>query len=88
MKPCLVLFFNCTKEVAKQRFLARNVQGRETDDEALFEMRYEEYVLENEHIEREYRERGVLVEIDVGQTREETWKLVCETLERDERWIG
>jgi hypothetical protein len=37
--------------------IKRNLEGRETDDEAMFEKRYE-YMQENEDIVREYRERG------------------------------
>jgi hypothetical protein len=43
------------------------LEGREVDDEAMFEKRNEDYVQEKEDIVREYRERGLLVEaIPVG----------------------
>ena len=74
MEPILVLFFNCPKEIAKRRYLIHNLKGREADDEAMFEKRYREYVPENEHIVREYRERGLLVEFDTGKGTKESWE--------------
>ncbi|KAF4629875.1 hypothetical protein G7Y89_g8269 [Cudoniella acicularis] len=57
-EPVLVLLFNCPKEIAKQRYLTRNLEGREADDEAMFEKRYKEYVQNNEDIVRKYRGEG------------------------------
>jgi hypothetical protein len=37
----------------------------------MFDKRYEEYMQENEDIIREYRERGLLVEVDTGKGTEE-----------------
>jgi adenylate kinase family enzyme len=78
--------FNCPKEIAKQRYLTRNLEGREADDEAMFEKRYKEYVEENEEIVREYRERGLLVEVDTGKGMEESWEKLCTRLEKDVKW--
>jgi len=50
------------------------LKGREADDEAMFEKRYKEYVQENEEIVREYRERGLLVEVDTHKGTEESWE--------------
>lgn len=85
-EPILVLFFNCPKETAKQRYLTRNLEGREADDEAMFEKRYEEYVQENEEIVREYRERGLLVEVDTGKGTEVSWEKLYNKLEKDLKW--
>lgn len=82
----LVLFFNCPKEIAKQRYLTRNLEGREADDEAMFEKRYEEYVQENEGIVREYRERELLVEVDTSKETEESWEKLYNRLEKDIKW--
>ncbi|RMZ77156.1 hypothetical protein DV737_g4495, partial [Chaetothyriales sp. CBS 132003] len=87
-KPILVLFFNCAKEIAKQRYLTRNLAGREADDEAMFEKRYEEFVRENDDLVREYRQQGLLVEIDTGKrTEEESWEELSSRLEKDSRWV-
>ena len=40
-------------------------EGRETDDEAMFEKRYEEYVQENGVIISQYTGRGLLFEIGI-----------------------
>jgi adenylate kinase family enzyme len=69
----LVMFFNRPNKIAKWRYLTRNLEGREADDEAMFEKRYE-YVQEHEGIVREYREMGLLVEVDTGKGTEELWE--------------
>jgi adenylate kinase family enzyme len=62
------------------------LEGREADDEAMFEKRYKEYVQENEEIVREYQERGLLVEVDTGKGIEESWEKLYTRLEKDVRW--
>jgi adenylate kinase family enzyme len=62
------------------------LEGREADDEAMFEKRYKEYVQENEEIVREYRERGLLVEVDTGKGMEESWENLFTRLEKDVKW--
>jgi len=63
------------------------LEGREADDEAMFEKRYEEYVQENEDIVREYRERGLLVEVDTSKGTEESWEKLYNRLEKDIKWM-
>jgi adenylate kinase family enzyme len=58
----------------------------EADDEAMFEKRYEEYMQENEDIVREYRERGLVVEVDTGKGTEESWEKLYNRLEKDVKW--
>jgi UMP-CMP kinase len=62
------------------------LEGREADDEAMFEKRYEEYVQQNEEIVREYRERGLLVEVDTGKGTEESSEKLYNRLEKDVKW--
>jgi UMP-CMP kinase len=62
------------------------LEGREADDEAMFEKRYEEYVQENEEIVPEYRERGLFVEVDTGKGTEELWEKLYDRLEKDVKW--
>jgi adenylate kinase family enzyme len=59
------------------------LKGREADDEAMFEKRYKEYVQENEEIVREYRVRGLLVEVDTGKGMKESWEKLFTRLEQD-----
>lgn len=81
----LVLFFNCPKQIAKQRYLTRKLKGRESDDETLFEKRYEEYVRENEDIVCYYRQLGILVEIDTSRSVEESWGKLSDAL-KEIKW--
>lgn len=41
---------------------------------------------ENEDIVREYRERGLLVEVDTGKRTEESWEKLYDGLEKDIKW--
>lgn len=52
----------------------------------MFEKRYEEYVQQNEEIVREYRERGLLVEVDTGKGTEESSEKLYNRLEKDVKW--
>jgi adenylate kinase family enzyme len=62
------------------------LEGREADNEVMFEKRYKEYVQENEEIVREYQERGILVEVDTGKEIKESWEKLYPRLEKDVRW--
>ncbi|KAK4100927.1 P-loop containing nucleoside triphosphate hydrolase protein [Parathielavia hyrcaniae] len=65
--PHLVLFFQCTKDVAKERVLARE-EGRENDTREGFETRYKEYLQLNPPILDYYshlRGNNKLVEVSV-----------------------
>ena len=62
------------------------MEGREADDEAMFEKRYKEYMQENEEIVRKYRERRLLVEVDTGKGMEESWEKLYTRLEKDVKW--
>jgi dipeptidyl aminopeptidase/acylaminoacyl peptidase len=57
------LFFNCREEVAKNRFLTRKLPGRERDNAAIFQKRYDEFATENSKILEMYQERGLLIEV-------------------------
>lgn len=83
-----MLHFNCSKAIAKHRYLTRNLEGREGDDEAMFEKRYKEYARENEDIVREYQKRGLLVEVDTSKMMEESQKTLYNRLEKDIKWMS
>ncbi|KAN0098375.1 P-loop containing nucleoside triphosphate hydrolase protein [Hyaloscypha variabilis] len=87
-EPILVLFFNCPKEIAKQRYLTRKLEGREADDEAKFEKRYDKYLQDNTDLVREYRERGLLLEVDTSKGASESWERLCYSLEKDIKWMN
>lgn len=61
--PALVLFFHCPEEIAEQRFLTRNLLGRETDDRKTFRKRYQEFTKLNPVIVEAYQRRGILLEV-------------------------
>ena len=42
---------------------------------------------ENEQIVREYRERGLLVEVDTSKRTEESWEKLYDRLEKDVKWM-
>ena len=53
---------------------------------SMFEKQYEEYMQENEDLILEYRERGLLVEVDTGKGTEESWEKLYNRLEKDIKW--
>jgi adenylate kinase family enzyme len=58
-----VLFFKCPEKTAEQRFLARNLAGRESDNISVSRKRYEEFERLNSEIVKEYRTKGILLEV-------------------------
>ncbi|RBQ78060.1 hypothetical protein FVER53590_03446 [Fusarium verticillioides] len=84
IKPDLVLSFQITKQNAKARYLSR---GRDTNDSAdKFEKRFTEYELETLPVEQEYRERGILVFIDVNGTKEQNIEALTSSLQQSGFW--
>lgn len=58
--PNLVVYFSCPKAVLRERYVARK---RGTDDEKLFEKRYEQHERECPDVVKRYKKRGILVEV-------------------------
>ncbi|KAF5966110.1 adenylate kinase [Fusarium coicis] len=84
IKPDLVLSFQITKQNAKARYLSR---GRDTNDSAdKFEKRFTEYDLDTLPVEQEYRERGVLVSVDVNGTKEQNIEALTSSLQQSGFW--
>jgi hypothetical protein len=52
----------------------------------MFDQRYKEYERLNKDISNGYRERGLLLEVDTGGKRDETWKKLFDLLVSDVRW--
>lgn len=86
-EPKLVLLFDCPKDIAKQRYLTRNLKGREADDEAMFEKRYEEYLRQNAEIEGEYMDRGCMMVVDTSSKTDQSLRKLCEALRENEKWM-
>jgi len=82
-KPVLVLSFDCPKSIAKGRYLSRKLKGREGDDEAMFEKRYNEFEKEKEGI---VFEEGILAKIDTGEETEYSWRELRTKIEGSEVW--
>ncbi|KUJ14254.1 uncharacterized protein LY89DRAFT_589561, partial [Mollisia scopiformis] len=62
----LVLFFNCNESVARDRYLTRKLEGRLTDNNEMFQRRYNEFTLLNRAVLEYYSGLGVLVTIDTN----------------------
>jgi len=63
--PELVLFFDCPKEIAEERVIARRV-GRPGDDRETFRKRYKEFMELNPPILKHYDAQGRLIRIDTS----------------------
>ncbi|KAH8424898.1 uncharacterized protein LDX57_002643 [Aspergillus melleus] len=77
--PDLVFFFDCPEDLAKQRFLTRNIPGRFGDAET-FHARYKHYVGENNQIVGHYQEKGVLMTVDTSGNIESSYAKLLEAL--------
>ena len=61
--PVLVIFIQCPRETARQRFLSRRLPDRVDDDATLFEKRFDEFDKMNPTIVNHYRAGGILEEV-------------------------
>ncbi|OHE92199.1 adenylate kinase [Colletotrichum orchidophilum] len=83
-KPDIVLSLNVTKENAEARYLAR---GRDRNDSAeKFTKRFAEYLEEGPPVEQQYREAGLLVDIDNNGNKEENIARVEKMLRDSALW--
>jgi hypothetical protein len=62
------------------------LEGQETDDEAILEKRYEEYVQDNGDIISQYAGRGLVLEIGTGMGIEESREKPCKKLDKNDKW--
>lgn len=68
-EPHIVLFFQCPRDLAKERVLSRN-QGRQGDNSQGFDKRYREYLNLNPAILDYYgstRGKDILIEVRASQ---------------------
>ena len=62
LQPTLVLFFDCGREVARERYLTRALAGRD-DSEEIFTRRYEEFIRLNPPVIERYADKGILLTV-------------------------
>ena len=60
-----MIFLNCPRSIARDRFLTRQIEGRE-DGEDVFNRRYDEFVRLNASIVEHYRRQDKLIEVNFG----------------------
>ncbi|PNS14671.1 Uridylate kinase isoform B [Sphaceloma murrayae] len=84
-KPKLVLFFDCPKAEANQRYLTRNIEGRD-DTSDLFEKRYSEFEEKNGPIVEHYRKEGALIKIDTSGVSDVSFNQLNQALRQRDEW--
>ena len=62
LRPDLVLFFDCPREIAKERYLTRALAGRDNEID-VFKRRHGEFAQLNRLLVQEYDERGILITV-------------------------
>ncbi|KAE8150281.1 P-loop containing nucleoside triphosphate hydrolase protein [Aspergillus avenaceus] len=77
--PDVVLLFDCPESIARQRFLARNIPGR-NDDGVVFDKRYQEFVALNQGIVEHYERWGLLLKIDTSGDTDSSYAKLLEGL--------
>ncbi|SMR55528.1 unnamed protein product [Zymoseptoria tritici ST99CH_1A5] len=83
-KPNIVVCLRITKQNAEARYLGR---GRDSNDSReKFQRRFAEYEAETMAVEDAYRDRGVLIELDVNGTKEENLEQTRKTLRASGLW--
>jgi adenylate kinase family enzyme len=61
--PDLVLFFDCEKSIALDRYLNRKLKGRLEDNEEMFQTRYCEFECLNPPVLEYYQDLGLLLKV-------------------------
>ncbi|PWY77403.1 hypothetical protein BO70DRAFT_430343 [Aspergillus heteromorphus CBS 117.55] len=85
--PDLVLYFDCPKDIARQRFLSRDVEGR-VDDEKAFGVRGAQFAKENKLILQHYLRMGVLVRVDTSGSFDACFEKLKKDLTKEIAWRG
>ncbi|KAJ8069802.1 hypothetical protein OCU04_000218 [Sclerotinia nivalis] len=86
-KPDLVLFFDCEKAVAKERYLTRKLEGRLDDNEEIFHQRYNEFGRLNPAIVDYYRDLGILLDIKTNDKTTVSYQNLIEMLKSNGKWM-
>ncbi|KAH8674397.1 adenylate kinase-domain-containing protein [Tricladium varicosporioides] len=83
-KPDIVLFFDCEKSIAGDRYLGRKLEGR-LDTEEIFHRRHDEFELLNPAILKYYQDLGFLVTIDTNKETMISYQRLVSALGWDEK---
>ncbi|PGH05105.1 hypothetical protein AJ80_08404 [Polytolypa hystricis UAMH7299] len=85
--PNLSIVLHCPKDVAKERFLSRNLPGRVDDDAETFEKRFNEFAEKQPKILDHYRTLGITEEIDSSTETKITYGVLKAALEKNNTWV-
>ncbi|KAI1799741.1 P-loop containing nucleoside triphosphate hydrolase protein [Daldinia bambusicola] len=83
-KPDVVLRVDVTKQNAGARYSARARDSNDSKDK--FERRFAEYVAETIPVEKVYRQRGILIDVDANGTKEENVDSMTKALDKSGLW--
>lgn len=86
-KPDLVLFFDCEKSIAKERYLTRKLKGRLDDNKEIFHRRYNEFERLNPVILDYYRDLGILLDIKTNDETTVSYQNLIEMLKSNGKWM-
>lgn len=79
LQPDLVLFFDCPREIALQRYVSRGLPGRDVDGN-VFEKRFGEFERLNGELVEEFEKRGILIRIDTSRDTETSYQRLLQVL--------
>ncbi|EDU42476.1 predicted protein [Pyrenophora tritici-repentis Pt-1C-BFP] len=83
-KPDIVISLRVSKQNAKARYSARARDSNDNNEK--FERRFAEYEVETLPVEDTYRQRGILIDVDVNGTKEENISEMKRKLSESELW--
>ena len=84
--PYSVLYFECPRDIAKDRYMSRSLAGRD-DDPMNFDKRYEEFSRMNGRVIGEYERRKVLYKVSNLPRQTYTAEQCADRLERRDRML-
>ncbi|CAA9963432.1 Adenylate kinase 1 ATP binding protein [Pyrenophora teres f. maculata] len=83
-KPDIVISLRVSKQNAKARYSARARDSNDSDEK--FERRFAEYEMETLPVEDTYRQRGILIDVDVNGTKDENVSEMTKKLSESNLW--
>lgn len=87
VEPAMVLFFNCPREIARDRVLSRNDPTRSLDTPEVFDKRYAEFERENPAILEHFAKAGKeVVVVDTSGATDKSWTQLMEHLDKSTAW--
>ncbi|KAF1820147.1 uncharacterized protein K489DRAFT_382902 [Dissoconium aciculare CBS 342.82] len=79
-QPYVVLLFDCPGDIARDRYLHRDIAGRDKSP-AIFARRYVEFVRLNQAVLEAFKEVGVLLTVDTSRETETSYKHLLKALQ-------